>query len=89
MENGGVDWKGTPLKLATQSTASGQSMAQSGTAGVSSGHGMPAGIESIACAAIAGAAENAAMGPATSPKRASARSMRLANDQGFIGLKMS
>lgn len=90
MENAGVAWRGTLLKLVTQSTASGQSLAQSGAAGLSSGqHGMPSGIDAIACAAIAGAAEDAAMGPATSPKRASARSTRLTNDQGFIGPKMS
>lgn len=90
-ENASVDGSDILPKLVTQSTASGQSLAQSGTAGLSSGqHGMPSGIDAIACAVIAGVAdEAAAMGPVTSPKRASARSRRLANDQGFIGLNMS
>lgn len=50
---------------------------------------MPSGIDAIACAAIAGAADEAATGPATSPNRASARSRRLANDKGFISLNMA
>lgn len=50
---------------------------------------MLSGIDAIACAAIAGAAEEAAMGPATSPNKTSARSRRLANDKGFISLNMA
>lgn len=70
----------------THRTARGQSLPQSGTAGWPSGQqAMPLAIDAIVCAVMAGAADEAPTGPSTSPKRASARTRRLANDQGCIG----
>lgn len=49
---------------------------------------MPSAIKAIVCPAM-GAADDAPIGPSTSPKRASTKSKRLVNEQGFIGLFMS
>lgn len=71
-------------------TASGQPLAQSGTARCWFGQqGMPSGIEAIASAAMTGIADDAAIGPVTNPMRASTKNARPMLDQNIVRRTMS